>query len=332
MGIENFQLERKKAEMWRKPTFINDIEKGRYPHERALRKIVSGVIEEYVPAGTQIFEVGAGLGYLKTLVPQMYHSSYISSDYSSKNLKGGQKRRELEGLQASGYSLPLRNNSQDCVVSMDAYDTFANLGKGMREVKRVLKKDGTFINFQVNTPSDDTVQEDYPDLIFFPTRYDKRHTGIQLVGMTRENLTKGMATIETPGAREAFRSYLEDPEGKYIEIMKRDNATEIVNAFHVLLDAMPVDRTVISSLPDYFKSKMERKSNQAGLKVVESEFRGTSVIVKRSPGQMNYPDYNQFCLEQGLSFVTKNSELKMRGSKDVLETASMLVFVAKKVE
>lgn len=331
MSAENPRLEKYKADMWsNRPEFLDKIEKGRYPHERALRKIMSSIFEQYVPLGSSIFEVGAGLGYLKTLVPVEYHGSYVSSDYSIENLRAGQRRRELKIRQASAYNLPLRNDSQDCVVSMDAYDTFANLGKAMKEVKRVLKPGGTFIDFQVNTPSDDTVQEDYPDLVFFPPRYDQKHTGIQLVGMTRENFVKGVATIKTPGARQAFESYLADPENRYKEMMNRTNAIEIINALHILLDAMPVDRTIISSLPDYFMGKMERKANQAGLRVVESEFRGTSIIAKRSPSQMKYPDYNQFSLEQGLSFVTKNSELRMRGSNDVIESASMLVFVVKK--
>lgn len=331
MSIENPNLEKHRSEMWgNQLEFLSKIEKGRYPHERALRKIVSGVFKQYVPPRSSIFEVGAGLGYLKTLVPLEYNDSYISSDYSNENLRAGKKRRELEGLQASAYDFPVSNNSQDCVVNMDAYDTLANLGKAMKEVKRVLKPGGTFIHFQVNVPSEDTVQEDHPDFIFFPPRYDKDRKGMQLVGMTRENFAKGIATIKTPNVRKGLEYFLADPEKAYVGMEAHKKANEVINALHVLLNAMPVDRTVIPSLPDYFKSKMERKAIQAGLRVAESEFRGTSIIAQRSSSQMHYADYNQFNLEQGLSFVSKNSELKMRGSTDVIETASILVFVAKK--
>ncbi len=331
MSIENPRNEKYKAEMWRnKPEFLAQIEKGRYPHERALRKIISGAFKKYVQPGSSIFEVGAGLGYLKTLVPAEYHGSYVSSDYSLGNLRAGQEKRELKIQQASAYRLPVSKESQDCVVNMDAYDTLANLGKAMEEVKRVLKPDGTYIHFQVNLPSDDTVQEEHRDLIFFPPRYDQRHSGTQLVGMTRKEFEKGIATIETPDVVKGLKYYLADPEKAYARMEAFSNNTKVINALHVFLDAMPFEKITIPSLQAYFQSKMERKTTEAGLRVIESKFRGTTFIGKRSASQMHYPDYNQFSLEQGFSYVTKNSELKNRGSKDVIESASILVFVAKK--
>ncbi|NLD46547.1 MAG: class I SAM-dependent methyltransferase, partial [Clostridiaceae bacterium] len=141
-----------KAEIWNNPEGLLSIEMGRYPHERALRKIVSDVFRQYVPDGANVFEVGAGTGYLKELIPAEYHGSYISSDYNLRNLHEGQRRRNLQIQQASAYNLPLTDGSQDCIVDMDAYDAFPDLQGAMNEINRVLKPDGTFIHFQVNYP------------------------------------------------------------------------------------------------------------------------------------------------------------------------------------
>ncbi len=199
----------------------------------------------------------------------------------------------------------------------------------MEEVHKVLKPNGTFTHFQVNYPSDDTVKEDNSNLVFFPARYD-RHTRTQMVGMTKENLIKGIFTIKTLPFRKILENFLEDPEEAYIQLISSPNALRYVDMLRSLLDAMFVDRMVIPSPPDYFKSKLEDATIKAGLTIVESGFRGTSIRTKRSPAQMRFPQYNQFSLEQGSTLFTTNLELEITGSRDVIEKASLLVFVAKK--
>ena len=121
-----------------------------------------------------------------------------------------------------------------------------------------------------------------------------------------------------------------DPAKAYVRIITYPEPKRLTDVVHTILDAMPVDKLTVPSLPDYFKGKLERTATQAGLAVVESDFRNTSIIVERSATQMRYPQYNQFSLEQGSSNYHTNTELKNSGSNNVIEKASILVFVAKK--
>lgn len=93
---------------------------------------------------------------------------------------------------------------------------------------------------------------------------------------------------------------------------------------------MPVDKVVIPSLPDYFRNKLGAVSVKVGLQVVESEFRGTSLRLDRSQSQLGrYVDRNQFSIEQGSAMFNTSTELKMSGARQIIEKASILVFVAR---
>lgn len=329
--IPYLYTEQERANAWNNPDVIVRIEEQRYPTQRALAKIISDVFRQHVPQGSKVFEVGAGSGYLKDLIPQEYHQSYISSDYNIGNLVAGQKRRELQIQQASASRLPLASNSIDCVVDMDAYDTLPNLQDAMNEAQRVLTPpNGTFIHFQVNLPSDDTVWVNYPDMIFFPQRSDAKKRRSSMVGIKREDLIRGVEHIKTPPFKRIVEDFLRNKVEAYVNIEASPNLEEMTDLIHELLDAMPVDKYYVPSLPDYFKSKLEKTATQARLEIVESQFRTTSLILQRSKSQMQHPKHNAFALENGSARFHTNPELKISGSSNVIEKATMLVFVAKK--
>ena len=320
------------AKAWDHPKGIIHIEEGRYTTERALAKIIGDSFRRHTAVGSLIFETGAGSGYLKSLVPPEYtKAQYFSSDYSRNNLKEGLKKRQLNAPAASAYDLPLRDNSVDCLVNMDAYDTLPNLDRALIEAKRVLRPNGVFIHFQVNSPSDDTVQSDYPNYIFFPGRIDeKTATKGMMMGATREDLERGLKYISTPPFRKVIQDFLDRPWDAFVKAQQHPETWAITDMIFRILYAMPGDKLVIPSLPDYFRNKLWRSSLKAGLEIVESEFRATSLRLERSKSQLKFPKYNQFSLEQGARLSSKNPELEVSGSNQVIEQASMLVFVAKK--
>lgn len=320
-----------KSQAWNNPQMLLGVERGRYPYQRALRKIVSDVFSQYIPENNPIFEVGAGTGYLKTLVPEVYHTAYVSSDYSIANLKSGQRLRELTIQQASAYELPLNDGSQAAIVNMDAYDTLHNLRGAMGEVARVLSPGGKFIHFQVNYPSDDTVDEEYPDHIFLPARFDI-HTRIGMVGVQRADLQKGLGEIKTPVLKPLIQRFLDNPDEAAIEVLATKEAPQYIDMLHEILDAMNIDRVAIPSLPDYFRTKLEKMSSLAGLEILESRFRGVTLRVPRSRFQMVQLDKNVFSMEQGSNRSDVNMELTQNRSTDIIEKASILVFVAQKTE
>lgn len=327
--MEKLDLETSKSLAWNKPEMLFRVESGRYLYERALGKIISDVFTQYIPEGTDVFEVGAGSGYLKTLVPEKYYPGYISSDYNIDNLRFGQGLRKLNIRQASACDLPLEDSSQSCVVSMDTYDTLHNLGKAMGQIRRFLVPGGKFIHFQVNYPSDDTVEEEYPNHIFLPGRFDI-HSRTGMVGVTKEDLEKAIKGIKIPAYKSLLQGFLNDPVGYYIAMTSASDPTSYVNLVHDILDSTSIDRVLIYSLPDYFRSKLERTADESGLTILESKFRGVSLRLPRSIHQQKYPDKYQFTLEQGSYTETINPELGQSGSTDVIEKASIQVFVAQK--
>ncbi len=317
----------REAEIWNNPDGLIVVEQGRIPVHRALGKIVADTFARQIPLGGGIFEVGAGTGYLKDLVPPEYHADYTSSDYNEANLHEGLKRRDLKTQVASAYDLPLDDDSVDCVVDMDAYDTLPDLPTAMSQVQRVLKPGGSYVHFQVNVPSDDMLMFDYPDHIFFLGGVNGRQS---ITGVKREDLEQGLEHIQIPEYRQLLAQYLKDPEGMYVAMLTSPQLDKMTRLIGQLLAAVPVDKMAIPSLPDYFKAKLEREAACAGLTVQESLFRETSFIGKRNPVHTMQPDRNSFSLRNGNYVVGTNPLLAMDGSDNVIEQASALVFVAKK--
>lgn len=321
--------EKQAAKLWDNPRGLIEVEEGRYTTERALAKLIRDAFRAHVPAGAFVVEGGAGLGYLKSLVPQEYQQNYVTTDYSARNLSEGLGRRQLSAIAASVYELPLADNAVDCLVDLDAYDTLPNLDRALIEAKRVLKPNGIFMHFQVNYPSDDTVEADYPGYIFFPAKSDKQAVRGMRMGVTPENLREGLKYIALPPLQEVILDFLKDPMGAFVRILQHPEPDRTTALVYHILDAMPVDKLVIPSLPDYFRNKLGVSASRAGLQVVESEFRATSLRLDRSKSQLGHPHSNQFSLEQGTALYNTSAELQLSGSNQVIEKVSMLIFVAR---
>lgn len=330
MTSQYLDQERSKAEVWDNVDRLREVETGRLPVEGALRKVISDVFEQYVASNGVILETGAGLGYLKTIVPSKYHPGYLSSDYNSTNLRFARNvmgRKNLQGASISAYDLALKENSVDCVINLDAYDTLPNLARAMREVKRVLKTGGVFIHLQVSMPSADTVEEEYPGLIWFPAR---RIPGerINITGVKPQDLERGVDSLAAVEQKNLFKQFLSNPKGAYDTLEHSLKALEYIDMVHRLINQMPVDKLVLPSLSDYFKEKLGRMSQQAGLAISESEYREVKTQgYKTEEQKQRYPQYNQFSLRKGILLFGKQQDLP---SGQVEENLTSLVFVAKK--
>jgi len=322
--------ELKLALEWNDPDALKLIEEDRYPVQRALSKVIGNVFMQHIPQGASIYEVGAGQGYLKDLIPTEYHTDYVSSDFNIDNLRAGQKRRELTIERASATDLPLADNSKDCIVNMDVYDNLPDLQSAMNEAQRVLKPGGKFIHIQVNYPSDDIVSYDYPGYIFFPPRigeFMQQHT---MIGVKREDLITGISYITTPLFKEVIQDLLVNREEALIDALSKPDPKTFSALLNDLLDAMPIDKLAISSLPDYLRTKLERTLTQAGLTIVESGFRSTSIRAPRAEIHATTPQSNEFSMENGIASRFLNAELGLSQSTDIIEKATVLVFVAQK--
>ncbi len=317
------------ARGWDSVDVLRWVEEPRYPYKRAIGSIVASVFTDYVDQGVPIYEVGAGTGFLKDLVPQEYHVDYTSTDYNLRHLQEGLRRRQMTIQEANANSLPVEDASLGAVINLDAYDTLPDLQGAMNEVARVLVPDGTFIHFQVNTPSDDTVMYDHPDYVFIPPGLGQRGIMRSMVGIKREDLIKGVSGIQDPVFKKIITNLLTDHINEYTLLMNGIQSEILLDIAHDLFDSIPGDRIIVPSLVEYFKDKMERAIMDAGLLVAESGYRTASLRLGR--GENNDSRYNQFSFENGHTLDYTNGILKLSGSEEIIEKATMLVVVGKKV-
>ena len=94
-----------------------------------------------------ILEIGGGLGELAKQIKDIFpDSKYIFSDYIKNNIVSAINSKKLEKINivitADIYNLPLKDKSVDVVILSEILEHLDKLSLAMKEIKRVLKKDG----------------------------------------------------------------------------------------------------------------------------------------------------------------------------------------------
>ena len=105
-------------------------------------------------AGLDVLDVASGEGYGSALLAQVARS-VIGIDYSGSTVRaaaGNFPRPNLRFLQGDARALPLADACVDAVVSFETIEHFDRQDEFVREVRRVLRPDGSFI---VSTPDRD---------------------------------------------------------------------------------------------------------------------------------------------------------------------------------
>lgn len=90
-----------------------------------------------IKLGGKILDLGAGTG----LLSEFLGTKLISADISLNMLS----QCKSNSVQTTAESLPFKDKSFDAVVSFSALMNFENPENALKEVRRVLKKDGIFI-------------------------------------------------------------------------------------------------------------------------------------------------------------------------------------------
>ena len=101
--------------------------------------------------GKKVLDLGCGTG-IYTKIMKRYGAEVSGLDISQKMLDIA--KREVKGVefrQGSAYNLPYRRGTFDVVLSALVIEHLTNTGKVLKEVNKVLKKDGVFI-FSLHNP------------------------------------------------------------------------------------------------------------------------------------------------------------------------------------
>jgi ubiquinone/menaquinone biosynthesis C-methylase UbiE len=262
--------------------------------------------------------LGAGSGYLKELMPTTHKDDLISSDYNPRNLQAGMERRTLTAIGASAYELPIRDASVEAVVDLDAFDTLPNFDKAFKEVERVLKPGGKFVHFQINCPSDDMLDHDFPSKVWLPQAtpddFMKRAAGVE-----RDELVAALDGATMPGPWDkVMRSIIADPMYRHA-IEGERSASDIIKIVDEITTELGVGRVLVPSIFDYFNNKLASSAAKAGLTIVESGFKQESALS---------PDGRSTDLVLGHTKPRQSSRMVSGGQ--AWRAASMMVFVAQK--
>ena len=108
-------------------------------HDEQVLKIHK--IKEFLPSNGILLDLGSGDGVLNQFL-ELKKTKLISFDLSFELLKLNKNTNRIQG---SILNLPFKTNSIDNISSFTVFQDLPDVKKGIKEIKRVLKNNGTFI-------------------------------------------------------------------------------------------------------------------------------------------------------------------------------------------
>ncbi len=122
------------------------------------KKKIVRLIEKKNPS--KILDVATGTGDLAIMLSDTKATEIIGADISEGMLKVGRKKVENKGLsdritlvQADSENLPFEDNYFDVITVAYGIRNFETLEKGLSEMFRVLKPNGTFVILETSVPT-----------------------------------------------------------------------------------------------------------------------------------------------------------------------------------
>lgn len=122
------------------------------------KKKIVRLIEKKNPS--KILDVATGTGDLAIMLSETKATEIIGVDISEGMLKVGRKKIKNQGLsdritliQADSENLPFEDNHFDVITVAYGIRNFENLEKGLSEMFRVLKPNGTFVILETSVPT-----------------------------------------------------------------------------------------------------------------------------------------------------------------------------------
>ncbi len=100
----------------------------------------------------KVLDVGCGTGDALVFLSKTGHPSLFGLDISEKMLEKANRKMRGKAILKTGSveKIPFSSNSFDYVLSTEAFHHFPNPDKAVKEMKRVLKKNGKLIIADIN--------------------------------------------------------------------------------------------------------------------------------------------------------------------------------------
>lgn len=149
----------------KKPEFIQKLFNSISGDYDRLNDIMSFGMHKYIkndvvnclnpPENARILDLCAGTGDISGILSKKYPDADITGvDFSEKMLEIARQRYpEIRFLSADCMQLPFEDEQFDlCIISFGLRN-IENMSKALKEIYRVLKKGGTFVNLDLGKPS-----------------------------------------------------------------------------------------------------------------------------------------------------------------------------------
>lgn len=111
---------------------------------------VAGLVKNKI-----VLDIACGTGYGSAMIADAGANKVIAVDNSPQAIgyaKQNYKRKNIQYINGNALNIPVKDSSVDVVVSLETIEHLHEPELFVKEVKRVLKKEGIFI---VSTPNDD---------------------------------------------------------------------------------------------------------------------------------------------------------------------------------
>ncbi|MCH2216559.1 MAG: bifunctional demethylmenaquinone methyltransferase/2-methoxy-6-polyprenyl-1,4-benzoquinol methylase UbiE [Flavobacteriales bacterium] len=108
----------------------------------------------------QILDIATGTGDLAIMMSQLNPDKIIGLDISAGMLDVGKRKianvnlsDKIDMVVGDSENMPFNDNTFDAITVSFGVRNFANLDKGLTEIKRVLKPGGTFVILETSNPT-----------------------------------------------------------------------------------------------------------------------------------------------------------------------------------
>ncbi len=122
------------------------------------RKKVVKIVSKNNPQ--QILDIATGTGDLALMMSQLNPTKIVGLDISEGMLEVGKQKiskanlsDKIEMVVGDSENMPFDDNTFDAITVSFGVRNFANLDKGLTEIRRVLKPNGTFVILETSNPT-----------------------------------------------------------------------------------------------------------------------------------------------------------------------------------
>lgn len=122
------------------------------------RKKVTKIVSKNHPK--QILDIATGTGDLALMMSQLNPDKIVGLDISAGMLEVGKQKiakanlsDTIEMVVGDSENMPFDDDTFDAITVSFGVRNFANLDKGLKEIRRVLKPNGTFVVLETSNPT-----------------------------------------------------------------------------------------------------------------------------------------------------------------------------------